>query len=84
MDMSKVWELLEGLVKSAADALPGATGKEKKAWATEKAIALVEMADDFIPVLGKWADLPVIDGFERYLISLGIERAWTALQLPEN
>lgn len=82
MDMTQVWALLEGLVKSAADALPGATGKEKKAWCVEKAVALVEMGDNFIPILGQWADLPVVDSFERYLIGLGIERAWTALQLP--
>ena len=83
MEISKVWELLEGLVKAAVTALPGATGKEKKAWCIDQAVILVEMGDNWIPVLGKWADLPVVDQFERYLIGLGIERAWTALQLPE-
>lgn len=83
MDMTQVWALLEGLVKAAADQLPGKSGKEKKAWCVEKALTLVEMGDNFIPLLGQWADLPVVDSFERYLVGLGIERAWTALQLPE-
>ena len=83
MDMEKVRELLKGLVKAAAEQMPGASGKEKKAWCTTKALALVEMGDNFIPVLGQWADLPVIDGFEAYLVGLGIEWAWTALQLGE-
>ena len=83
MEISKVWELLEGLVKAAVTVLPGATGKEKKAWCVAQAVTLVEMGDNFIPVLGQWADLPVVDKFEEYLISLGIERAWTALQFPE-
>ena len=75
--------MLEGLVKAAEKALPGATGKEKKAWATEKALALVEMGDDYLPILGAWADLPIINTLEAYLVGLGIERAWTLLKLSE-
>lgn len=83
MDINKVWDMLEKLVKQAATLMPGSTGKEKKAWCIEKATALVEMGDNFLPIIGAWADLPCVDEFESYLIGLAVERAWTKLQLPE-
>lgn len=84
MTLSQIWTLLQNLVRDAESALPGATGKEKKAWCVEKAVALVEQYDQLIPVLGQWADLPLVDQAERYLIGLGIERAWTELKLSNT
>lgn len=83
MSLDQIWELLKVLVKQAESALPGSTGKEKKAWCIEKAVALVEEYDQMIPLLGGWADLPIVDQFQRYLLGLAIERAWTALELGE-
>lgn len=80
----EVKKLLVGLVKAAESALPGSSGKEKKAWCVDKAITLVEMGDNFIPLIGAWMDLPVVDGFERYIVGLGVEWAWTGLSLPED
>jgi hypothetical protein len=31
-----------------------------------------------------WANLPLVNGFERWIIGLGVERAWTELQLPNE
>lgn len=81
MTLSQIWELLKTLVKQAESALPGATGKEKKAWCVEKAVALVEQYDQLLPLIGQWADLPVVDSAQRYLIGLAVERAWTELEL---
>lgn len=82
MDLAQVRDLLIGLVKAAEEAVPGTDGKAKKQWCIDQAVKLVEMGDNFIPVLGQWADLPAVDGFERYIIGLGIEWAWTTLKLP--
>lgn len=49
----------------------------------EKALALVEFVDHMLPVIGQWADLPAVDGFEKYLVRVAIERAYAALKLPE-
>lgn len=56
---------------------------EKRAWVEEKVLALVELGDNFIPVIGAWADLPAVDGLEKYLVRIAIERAYAALKLPE-
>lgn len=81
MDLKQLWTALKDLVKKADDLMPGATGKEKKAWVVEQATEIVERYDHLIPALAKWADLPPVDAAQRYLIGLAVERAWTELQL---
>lgn len=81
MDLNFVWEKLLELVKLAEASMPGSTGAEKKAWCIDEALSLVNTAESFIPFLSAWANLPFVDGAERYLIGLGIERAWVVLQL---
>lgn len=81
--MDKVWEILEKLVIAANDALPGKTGLEKRDWVSTKVLALVELGDNFVPIIGAWADLPVIDGLEKWLVNVAVERAYVALKLPE-
>lgn len=81
MNLSQIWEALKDLVKQAETLMPGATGKEKKAWVVEQAVTLVERYDQMLPLIGKWADLPPVDAAQRYLIGLAVERAWTELQL---
>lgn len=83
MTLEQIWELLKTLVRQAETLLPGASGKEKKAWCINKAVELVEEYDQLLPVLGAWADLPPVDAAQKYLIGLGVERAWTALELSE-
>jgi hypothetical protein len=83
MDLTKIWELLKGLCKNADDLIPGATGKEKKAWVIDKVLELVNIGEMLIGI-GAWANLPIVDGFEKFIIGLGVERAWTELQLPQD
>lgn len=79
----RIWELLVGLVKHAETALPGASGKEKKAQVVEWVAQMVNMGESLTP-LAKWANLPAVDAFERFIIGLGVEWAWTQLQLPAD
>lgn len=83
MNLNQVWIELQALVKRADDLMPGADGKAKKAWAVEQAVTLVERFDHMLPVLGKWADIAPVDAAERYLLGLGIEAAWTRLQIDQ-
>ena len=78
-----MWKLLTGLIQDANREIPGASGVEKRAWVEERVLGLVEVVDHLIPVIGKWADLPAVDGFEKYLVRIAIERAYAALKLPE-
>ena len=83
MDIQKIWELLKGLCAQADQLIPGATGKEKKAWCIDKVADLVDAGEIMIGIAG-WANLPLVNGFERWIIGLGVERAWTELQLPND
>jgi hypothetical protein len=80
MDIEVIKELLKGLVVEVEKHIPGATGAEKEAWCVQMALNLVEMGDGFIPVIGKWMDLPVVDGVERYLVQLGVRWAYAAIK----
>jgi hypothetical protein len=80
--MEQIKQTLIVLVKTAETAIPGASGKEKKAWCIDQVVKGVELGDNYIPIIGAWMDLPVIDGFERWLIGLAVEWAYTSLQLP--
>ena len=83
MILEQIWGLLEGLVKAAETQIPGSTGKQKKAWCVDRALELVN-AGEVLLGIGGWANLPIVDGFEKWILGLGIERAWTALQLPQD
>ncbi len=49
---------------SPTAALPGTTGTEKAANAEKWLLAAVEEYDNYIPVLGAFIDLPIIDSLE--------------------
>ncbi len=83
MDISKIWDLLKGLSQQADKILPGATGKEKKAWCVDKVLEFTNYLEVLMGI-GGWANLAIVDGFERFIIGLGVERAWTELQLPDE
>lgn len=56
---------------------------EKRTWVEKHVLELVEKGDNFIPVIGAWADLPVVDGFEKYLVRIAVERVYASLKLAE-
>ena len=74
-------DLGKQVVLFAENTLPGKTGAEKKAWATNAALEVLEKFDDKIYWLGQWADLPLVDWLERWVVGLLIEWAWGALTL---
>ena len=71
-------DLAKRLVRYAEANLPGKTGPEKKAYCVAQALAVLEAFDDRIPVLGKWADVPLVDWLEEWAVGLLIEWAWGA------
>lgn len=79
---AEIWKVITGLVKHAAATLPGASGKEKKEQVVDWAAKLVNAGEALLPV-ARWANIPAVDAFERFLIGLAVEWAWTQLQLPE-
>ena len=83
MILEQIWSLLEGLVKAAETQIPGSTGKQKKEWCIDRALELVNAGEVMLGI-ASWANLPFVDTFERWILGLGIERAWTALQLPQD
>ena len=81
MDLNWIWDKLLEFAKVAEAAIPGMTGPEKKAWCVEEAMKLLENGETIIPLLAAWADLPIVENGERYLLGLAVERAWVVLQL---
>ena len=81
--LQKAWAIVKALIVEANQAIPGATGPEKREWVINKLITGVESVDNLIPVIGAWADLPVVDGFEKYLVRVAVERCYAELKLPE-
>lgn len=81
---AKIWELIVGLVKHAYKALPGLTGKERKEKVIEWVKHMVNMGEALIAPLAAWANTAIVDGFEGFIIGLGVEWAWTQLQLPKD
>ena len=81
MDINAVWSLLRGLVSAAELVIPGASGKEKKAWCIDQVLKLVNAGEVMLGI-GAFMNLPIVDSFERYIIGLGVERAWVELKLP--
>ena len=82
-DLQEIFTLVKGLIVEANKQIPGATGPEKRAWVSERLVALVEFVDHMLPLVGKYLDLPVVDNFERYLINVLIERCYAELKLDE-
>ena len=71
-------DLAKRLVLYAEEHMPGATGTEKKAYCVEQASTVLEAFDNKIPVLGQWADLPLVDWMEKWAVQQLIEWAWGA------
>lgn len=57
------------LVKSAIDELPGSDGKAKAEWVRNKLYELVEQYDHLVPLVGQWADIPLVDLAQRELVN---------------
>jgi hypothetical protein len=83
MDINKIWELLKGLIQSAETSIPGNTGKDKKDWVINEVLQLVN-AGEIMLGIAKFMMLPPIEAFQKYIIGLGVERAWTELKLPQD
>jgi hypothetical protein len=81
MEVSVIKEFLKGLILEAEKHIPGATGQEKEDWCVEMTVHLVELGDNFIPKLGQWMDLPVVDGLERYIVTLAVRWAYAAVKV---
>jgi hypothetical protein len=52
-------------VQAAEDAIPGASGYEKRRWCGEKILKAVEDVDHLIPVIGPMFDTPLADLIEK-------------------
>ena len=83
IDLQTVWNILKELIEEANRAVPGASGIEKRAWVVDKVLNGIEAVDHLLPVIGAWADLPVVNGFEKYLVRIAVERCYAELKLPE-
>lgn len=83
MNLEMIWNLLKEFVKQAETQIPGSTGKQKKAWCIERTLELVNAGEVMLGI-ASWANLPFVDGFEKWIIGLGVERAWVELQLPQD
>ena len=82
MNLEMIWNLLKEFVKQAETQIPGGTGKQKKAWCIERTLEMVNAAEVMLGI-ASWANLPFVDTAERWIIGLGVERAWTELQMSE-
>jgi hypothetical protein len=71
--------ILKNLVLMAEKQLPGARGVDKEAWCTQRAITILELFDNSVPVLGAFADLPMIDALQASAVKEAVHRAWTML-----
>lgn len=71
-------DLAKRLVTYAEANMPGASGAEKKAYCVKQALTVLEAFDNKVPVLGQWADLPLMDWMEEWAVSMLIEWAWGA------
>ena len=83
MNLDMIWNLLKEFSKQADLQIPGSTGKQKKAWCVDRVLELVNAAEVMLGI-SSWANLPFVDGFEKFIIGLGVERAWVELQLPQD
>ncbi len=76
---------LKAAAKAAArlanQALPGATGAEKAAFAERWLLAAVEEYDNKIPVLGAFMDLPIIDRLEAAAVRAAVAWGYSAMEL---
>ncbi|HEX2864003.1 MAG TPA: hypothetical protein VHN99_05510, partial [Deinococcales bacterium] len=75
MDLNKIWEVLKGLCKEAETVIPGKTGKDKEAWCVDRVCEFTDWAEYMLGIAA-WANLPVFNGAERWIISLGVKRAF--------
>jgi hypothetical protein len=71
--------ILKELVLTAEKRLPGASGTEKADWCAQRAVTVLEQFDNSVPVLGAFADLPVIDSLEEAAVKQAVHRAWEML-----
>lgn len=52
------------------------TGPEKKEYALNLVLKWAEEHDNFIPGIGKYMDMPIIDGLEKLLLGVAIDRVY--------
>jgi hypothetical protein len=85
MNLDQIKELLRSLIGQAETIFIGQKlGKQRKQWCIDKALKLLEGSDQHWAIIGFWMDLPVVDLFERWLVSQAVEWAFVSLQIPQD
>lgn len=85
MNLDQIKALLQALIPQAEALFIGHNlGKQRKQWCIDKAVELLEGSDQHWAIIGFWMDLPVVDAFERWLVSQAVEWAFVSLQIPQE
>lgn len=81
IDLAKVKELATKAVEFGFERVASSDVSSIKLFATGYLLGLLETYDNFIPVIGMFADLPAVDDAQEKLVGFIIDRAYTAFMI---
>ena len=69
-------EMAINFVRQSMDVIPGGTDNDKKKLISTMLTSELEVIDNFVPVIGSFLDLPIINDMESVAISYLVDWAW--------
>lgn len=56
--------------------LPGKSNVEKKNWCVKKLTEVLEVFDNYVPIIGALLDIAIVDDLEKQAVSLLVDWVW--------
>jgi hypothetical protein len=79
-----IHEMTRCVIESNVYAIVGKTEQEQKNWCVQELTTMLEVYDNYIPVVGAFLDNPVSDAIEMELISLLVDWGWEKFSKKAN
>lgn len=72
------------VMDSMSDIVLGRTEVEKKEWCVKRLTELLEVFDNYIPVVGLFLDNPIADNIQKHGVELLVDWAWEKFVVEED
>lgn len=79
-----IHEMTRCVIESTFNAVVGKTEQEQKNWCVQELTTMLEVYDNYIPVVGAFLDNPLSDAMEKELISLLVDWGWDMFSTKPN
>jgi hypothetical protein len=71
-----IHQMTKSVIENTFDAIAGKTEQEQKEWCVKELTTMLEVYDNYIPVVGAFLDNPLSDAIEKELVSILVDWGW--------